>query len=138
VLADMRHLPFRDGVFGEVAHLWCLYHVDDPLVAIAEARRVLRTGGRYFAATGARDNDPEIMPEGYPASSFDAEEAAEIVRSVFGDAAEDRWDQPFFALETREAVRAYCRHNFIPAQRAEAAVVPLWLTKRGVIVRASA
>ena len=138
VLADMRHLPFRDGVFREVAHLWCLYHVDDPLVAIAEARRVLRAGGRYFAATGARDNDPEIMPEGYPESSFDAEEAAEIVRSVFGDADEDRWDQPFFALETREEVRAYCRHNLIPAERAEAAVVPLWLTKRGVIVRASA
>ena len=78
------------------------------------------------------------MPEGYPATSFDAEEAAEIVRSVFGDADEDRWDQPFFALETREEVRAYCRHNFIPAERAETAFIPMAATKRGVIVRASA
>src|SRR5260370_42300158 len=28
VVADMRALPFRSGVFAEVAHLWCLYHVD--------------------------------------------------------------------------------------------------------------
>ena len=43
--------------------------------AVAEARRVLRPGGRYYACTAARDNDPEIMPEGYPATTFDAEEA---------------------------------------------------------------
>ena len=30
VLADMRQLPFRDGMFAEVTHLWCLYHVADP------------------------------------------------------------------------------------------------------------
>jgi SAM-dependent methyltransferase len=119
VLGDMRHLPFRDGVFGEATHLWCLYHVDDPAVAIAEAKRVLERGGRYVASTDARDNDPEIMPEGYPRSSFDAEEAA------------------FFPLETRDEVRAYCRHNFIPAERAEDAELPLWLTKRGALVRAT-
>ena len=32
--------------------------------------------------------------------------------------------------------RAYCRHNFIDEHRAEAVEVPLWLTKRGVLVRA--
>lgn len=54
VLANMRALPFRDGTFAEVTHLWCLYHVDDPLVAIGEAQRVLRPGGRYYACTSAR------------------------------------------------------------------------------------
>ncbi|MGH3770694.1 MAG: methyltransferase domain-containing protein [Pseudonocardiaceae bacterium] len=44
-----RALPFRDGVFAEVTHLWCLYHLADPVVAITEAARVLRPGGRYFA-----------------------------------------------------------------------------------------
>ena len=47
VLADMRALPFRDESFAEVIHLWCLYHVEDPSVAISEAQRVLRPGGRY-------------------------------------------------------------------------------------------
>ena len=96
VLADMRALPFADGTFAEVAHLWCLYHLDDPVPAIAEAARVLRPGGRYYASTAARDNDPEIVPEGYPASSFDAEEAMQIVGSVFGQVDAERWDGKFF------------------------------------------
>jgi SAM-dependent methyltransferase len=137
VRADMRALPFRDGSFAEVTHLWCLYHVDDPVSAIAEAKRVLRPAGRYYASTAARDNDPEIMPEGYPASSFDAEEAVKVVGSVFESVEPERWDGRFFPLTTREEVRAYCRHNYIPAERAEAAELPLWLTKRGVLVRAT-
>jgi SAM-dependent methyltransferase len=136
VLADMRALPFRDGVFDAVTHLWCLYHLEDPSMAIREARRVLRDGGRYYASTAARDSDPELLPEGYPRTSFDAEEAAAIVAAVFEDVQAERWDGRFFPLQTREEVRAYCRHNSIPAERAETAALPLWLTKRGVLVRA--
>jgi SAM-dependent methyltransferase len=136
VLADMRALPFRDDVFSEVTHFWCLYHLEDPRVAVVEAKRVLKPRGRYFAATSARDNDPEIMPEGYPASTFDAEDAEEIVVSIFDSVAAERWDAQFFPLRTRKEVRAYCRHNFIPVERADTAEVPLWLTKRGVLIRA--
>jgi SAM-dependent methyltransferase len=137
VQADMRALPFRDGAFAEAAHLWCLYHLDDPLAAIAEARRVLRHGGRYYACTSARDNDPEIMLDGYPPSTFDAEEANDIVASIFESVAAEHWDEKFFSLDTREEVIAYFRHNAIPVERAEAAELPLWLTKRGVLVRAT-
>lgn len=137
VRADMRALPFRDEAFAEVTHLWCLYHLADPVVAIAEAARVLAPGGRYFACCAARTNDPEIMPEGYPPSSFDAEEAAEVVAAVFGQVELERWDGMFFSLQTREEVRAYCRHHYIPTERAEQVDVPLWLTKRGVLVRAA-
>jgi hypothetical protein len=35
----MRTLPFPEEAFAEVTHLWCLYRVDDPLVAIGEAER---------------------------------------------------------------------------------------------------
>jgi hypothetical protein len=125
----MRALPFPDGVFADVTHLWCLYHVDDPVVAIGEARRVLRSGGCYYASTAGRDNDPEVMWEGYPPSSFDAEEAAAIVARVFDDVEQERWDGKFFPLATREEVRAYCRHHYIPAERGEQAELPLWLTK---------
>ncbi len=135
--ADMRALPFQDGVFAEVTHLWCLYHVPDPLVAVAEAARVLRPGGRYFACTGARDNDPELMAEGYPPSPFDAEEAADIVSAVFEDVVVERWNAKLYPLETRDEVRAYCRHHYIPLERAEDADLPLWLTKRGALVRAA-
>jgi SAM-dependent methyltransferase len=138
VLAGMHALPFRDDSFAEVTHLWCWYHVEDPSVAIAEARRVLRAGGSYYACTAARDNDPEIMVEGYPSSSsFDAEEAVAIVASEFSELEAERWDGTFFPLETRDEVRAYCRHNYIPLDRADTVVLPLWLTKRGVLVRAT-
>lgn len=136
VRADMAALPFRGGSFAEVAHLWCLYHLDDPLVAVAEAWRVLRPGGRYYACTSARNNDPEIMPEGYSPTSFDAEDAASVVVAVFERVEAEGWDGRFFPLSTRDEVRAYCRHSCIPLDRAEQAEVPLWLTKRGVLVRA--
>jgi SAM-dependent methyltransferase len=136
VRADMGALPFVDGAFAEVTHLWCLYHLDDPVAAVAEARRVLRAGGRYYACSAARDSDPEILPEGYPRSTFDAEEAPGIVAEAFGEVEAERWDGRFYALETRDEIRAYCRHNFIPAERAESAELPLELTKRGVLVRA--
>lgn len=135
ILADMRALPFRESAFAEVTHLWCLYHLDDPIAAIREAERILRPGGRYYASTAARDNDPELMWDGYPPSSFDAEEASAIVAQVFGDVEAERWDGRFFPLESRADVRAYCRHHDIPADRAEQAELPLWLTKRGVLVR---
>lgn len=135
-LADMRRLPFPDGVFAEVTHLWCLYHLDDPVAAVREAARVLRPGGRYYACTAARDSDPELVPDGYPATSFDAEEAVAVVARVFPGAEGDRWDGPYYALRTREEVLAYCRHNYIPPERADRVALPLWLTKRGVLVRA--
>jgi SAM-dependent methyltransferase len=137
VQGDMVALPFGDASFAEVTHLWCLYHLPDPLPAIREAGRVLRPGGRYYASTSARDNDPELLPEGYPGSSFDAEEAVAIVASVFGEVEGEYWDGKFYPLSTRDEIRAYCRHSFIPAERAENLPVPLWLTKRGVLVRAT-
>src|SRR6202012_2641226 len=33
VRADMTALPFRDGSFAEVTHLWCLYHLEGPTPA---------------------------------------------------------------------------------------------------------
>jgi SAM-dependent methyltransferase len=136
VRADMTALPFRTGSFADVTHLWCLYHLDDPLLAVAEAWRVLRPGGRYYACTSARNNDPEIMPDGYSPTSFDAEDAVSVVAGSFEHVEAERWDARFFPLSTRDEVRAYCRHNYIPSDRAEQAEIPLWLTKRGVLVRA--
>ncbi len=58
VRGDMLRLPFAEATFQEVTHLWCLYHLDDPIPAIAEALRVLRPGGRYFACCASRHSDP--------------------------------------------------------------------------------
>jgi hypothetical protein len=76
------------------------------------------------------------MWEGYPPSTFDAEDAVEIVAAVFDNVEAQRWDERVYPLGTRDEVRAYCRHNHIPTERADRVDLPLWLTKRGVLVRA--
>jgi SAM-dependent methyltransferase len=63
VLADMRRLPFRAGAFATVAHLWCLYHVDDPAAAIAGTPRwsswpLGRRPGPIAATTTSRLTGP--------------------------------------------------------------------------------
>jgi SAM-dependent methyltransferase len=53
-------LPFDVGEFDVVAARHMLYHVDDPLAAIREARRVLRPGGRFVATVNHADSTPRI------------------------------------------------------------------------------
>jgi hypothetical protein len=98
---------------------------------------VLRERGRYFACTNARSSDPELAWGGYEPTSFDAEDAAEITGHVFEDVVDDRWDEPLYSLETEGEVLAYCRQHFLPEDRARGVALPLWLTKRGVLLRAS-
>jgi SAM-dependent methyltransferase len=46
VEADAQDLPFEDECFDAATMISMLHHVEDPSVALAEARRVLRSGGR--------------------------------------------------------------------------------------------
>jgi SAM-dependent methyltransferase len=141
-LSDATQLPARNECSGAAAALWMLYHLDDPLVAIAEAHRVLRAGGLFATCTTTRDDSPELFdffgpPEPTP---FDAEEAPDLVAEVFGPncVEVDRWDGPFIVLPDRDAVRTYLRGRGISMDRAAevAAVVtiPFTVTKRGVLV----
>lgn len=51
VLGDAAGLPFRAGSFDRAMMILVLQHVGDEPLAIAEARRVLRPGGRLLIAT---------------------------------------------------------------------------------------
>src|SRR5258708_9873161 len=55
VLADMRALPFRDAASPEAAHLWGLYHLDNPPPAIPDSAPVLRPAAPPFPSTPPRD-----------------------------------------------------------------------------------
>ena len=136
VLADMEHLPFRDGAFRSATHMWCLYHLDEPANAVAEAHRALATGGRYAACTASRHDNPELVAENEP-STFDAEDAPAIVGGVFGEVEVEAWDEVFFTLDTRDEVRDFCRGHHYPVELADQVDVPLPLTKRGCVVWAT-
>jgi SAM-dependent methyltransferase len=57
---DAQEIPFADGSFDAVVANHMLYHVPDLDAAYAEIRRVLKSGGRLYAATNARDNMQEL------------------------------------------------------------------------------
>ncbi len=141
-VADAANCPVRDSSFGAVAALWMLYHLDDPMLAIAEARRALRPGGLFVTCTTARDDSPELFEFfGHPdRTPFDAEEAPGTVAGVFGAerVAVDSWDGPFTVLPDREAVATYLRGRGISVERAaevaSSVATPFTVTKRGVLV----
>jgi SAM-dependent methyltransferase len=141
VRGDALALPFQGDRFGAVVSINVLYHVDEPVQAIEEARRVLRTGGLFAAATVARDDSPELAHVWHAErSTFDAEEAPQIVASVFGEVDVDAWDAPLVHLPDRAAVRDYLIARLVSrseaGDRAAAVPVPLDVTKRGCVVYA--
>lgn len=135
VLADALRTPFRPGSAGAVAMLWMLYHLQDPVGAITETRRVLRRGGLFVASTSSRNNDPELT-DGYPRTTFDAEEAEEIVGRVFAEVTVEHWDAPMTYLVDMAAVVRYCRSHHLPPEAADRVTPPVWLTKRGCLIYA--
>jgi SAM-dependent methyltransferase len=136
VRGDARQIPIADGAVGAVTLLWMLYHLDDPLRALSEAKRVLRPGGLLATCTSSRTNDPGLVPDGYPRTTFDAEEAPDLVSEVFGASNVDveRWDMPVVELHDRDEVAAYARSHMLPTAVVDTVDPPLTLTKRGCLV----
>jgi ubiquinone/menaquinone biosynthesis C-methylase UbiE len=48
---DIQNIPFPDNCFDVVIANHMLYHVPDLLKALSEVRRVLKSGGKFYAAT---------------------------------------------------------------------------------------
>jgi ubiquinone/menaquinone biosynthesis C-methylase UbiE len=139
VRAEATALPFEDASFGSVALLYVLYHLRDPRLALAEARRVLRPGGLVAVAAPSRHDSPEladVLPG--TALTFDAELAPTMVGELFAEVEVERWDAPLLELPDREAVRDYLVGKSVPRERAalgaESIRTPLAVTKRGALL----
>jgi SAM-dependent methyltransferase len=135
---DATKLPFADASFGSVALLYVLYHLSQPVRALAEAHRVLRPGGMIVVAAPSRFDSPELA-HALPSTrlTFDAEMAPELLGKLFAAIELERWDAPLLRLPTRAAVRDYLIGKGVaPAQGRAAAAdthVPLTVTKRGAL-----
>jgi SAM-dependent methyltransferase len=141
-------LPIADASFDAVAALYTLYHYDNPLEPIREARRVLRPGGLFAACSANRNSTPElahVLPSWGASSTYDGEDAPAIVAAVFnapGDQLEvERWDGPMHTLSTIGYAAAFLRSMGMSdsgARGAAAALgLPLTLTMRGCFVYAT-
>jgi SAM-dependent methyltransferase len=91
VVADAEALPFADGVFDAVLAMDMLHHVARPGHALAEARRVLRPGGRLYATAPGGD---------------DLAELAAIARQVYGRTAQDAVQEAFGPPRARAMIAA--------------------------------
>jgi ubiquinone/menaquinone biosynthesis C-methylase UbiE len=54
--ADAQQLPFKDGAFDAATMISMLHHVQDRRAALAEARRILRPGGRLVLMGFTRED----------------------------------------------------------------------------------
>jgi SAM-dependent methyltransferase len=139
VEADAAALPYRDASFGALALLYVLYHLPQPRLALAEAQRVLRPGGLLAVAVPSRHDSPELA-DALPDEPliFDAELAPDLIGERFRDLEVERWDAPLLRLPGRADVRDYLIGKGVEPERAsaaaEAAEVPLDVTKRGALV----
>ena len=139
VRADATALPFEDTAFGAVALLYVLYHLPEPRLALAEARRLLRPGGLIAVAAPSRHDSPELA-HALPATplTFDAELAPGMLAEQFAEVEVERWDAPLLGLPDRGAVRDYLVGKGVPRDRAavdaESVQTPLSVTKRGALL----
>jgi SAM-dependent methyltransferase len=141
VQADATALPFNADTFDAAVAVNMLDHLSDPTAAIREAHRVLAPGGMFVAATVSRHDSPELAHVWQPTpSTFDAEDAPELVASVFGRSNVERWDAPLIRLPDRVAVRDYLIGRHVSPDIATAAAdkvkTPRTITKRGAVVYA--
>ena len=141
VLADAERIPFTDESFDAVAALWMLYHLADPVLVLQEAARVLRAWGSFVACAPSRHNDPEfkaVLPDWGSKSTFDAEDAQELIDQVFDVVAVERWDAPLVSLRDVAAIEKFLRgRGLSPEVAGEAATEfepPVTVTKRGALV----
>ena len=103
-VVDAQAIPFEDAGFDAVIANFMLYHVPDRPRALAEIRRVLRPGGRFYAGTVgqahlrelhdlARRFDPALVGwGGAPSDSFRLENGAEQIARFFARVTLRRYD----------------------------------------------
>ena len=91
MVADIQSLPFPDASFDAVIANMMLYHVPDLGKGLSEVRRVLKPGGRFYAATYGEHGIVEALckilaPLGVrddTNKTFTLQNGGEILRSFF-------------------------------------------------------
>jgi len=115
-VADAQALPLPDAAFDTVIANFMLYHVPDRSKAIAEFRRVLKPGGRLYAATNGGGHLRELhellvrfgqnleMWGGSATSGFSLENGGEQLAAYFTDVTLHRYEDAIVVEETTPVV----------------------------------
>ena len=126
-VADAQAIPFEDARFDVVIANHMLYHVPDRARALSEIRRVLRPGGRFYAATNGQSHMRELKeltgrfaPDaGLAASSsaefFGLEDGRDEIARWFSEVTVHRYKDALIVTEA-EPLIAYVRSLITAAQ----------------------
>jgi SAM-dependent methyltransferase len=139
---DLRSLPLADASVDGIAAINCLYLLDDPVVGIRDAWRVLNPGGLFVASSPSRWNDAElegIDPRWGEPSTFDSEDSPRLVAQVFDDIEVEQYSVVAFELPDRDAIADYLHAFNVPdwQTKADAITPPMSITKSGAQVWAT-
>lgn len=115
---DAQDIPFEDETFDAVIANHMLYHVPDKQKALAEIKRVLKTGGRFFATTVGANHMQEMNAWLDTASggnyvsrvvgSFTLENGMEQLKPFFSQVTVSRYEDHLRVTEL-EPLLAYIR-----------------------------
>jgi SAM-dependent methyltransferase len=140
IRTDAVRLPFPASTFDGAAASFVLYHLADPVLALHQARRVLRPRGLLAVSTVSRHNDPKlasVLPRWGKPLSFDAETAPSCSDPSSVPSPSNTGDEPLVHIPDRDALTLYLRGWGLPAQNARAAAeelkTPMSITRRGMI-----
>jgi ubiquinone/menaquinone biosynthesis C-methylase UbiE len=125
---DAQAIPFADETFEAVIANFMLYHVPDRPKALQEIRRVLKPGGRLFAATVGENHMKEMMDwlgqvhvrrvwESY-ANPFTLESGLKQLQSVFPTVTLSRYEDSLNVTEI-EPIVAYLRSSIRATELSE-------------------
>ena len=90
VVGDVNKIPFNDGVFDVVVASEVIEHVPDPLAAVSEMKRVVKSGGSVVAAVPYKEkiiydqciHCGKFTPRNGHLHSFDVPKIIELLKSV--------------------------------------------------------
>ena len=127
----MRQLPFAEASFDCAMANFVLYHIEDPVTAIAELARVLEPGGILVASTLSDDTESRLQAwatlfqeERQPAPaplSFSRENGRELLLQHFGHVEQTDCDA-VLVFPTRERLARYV--DAVPRMKGSASLLP--------------
>lgn len=112
---DVQTLPFPSGFFDSVIANHMLYHVPDLARGVRELARVLKPGGKLYAATNGGNHlremhtlinefEPRCIPRIESTISFRLENATAILRQAFKDIEVRRYPDGIWLTEAQPLV----------------------------------